>query len=154
MPPLFFSKMQSAVLWATTAAGKLVIHSAISPMVHSTLSVITSLRTNSANTQLLQQTIDEYDIPCTLQTIEATCLALKCHQEPLKTAAQHVCETIGNINSLLIKIADITASHEAGYISRWRTLVIETEIDQLKRLMSTLGHRFKLMCSIRQVVDN
>ena len=60
MLPLFFSKMQSAVLWATTAAGKLVIHSAISPMVHSTLSVITSLRTNSANTHLLQQTIDEY----------------------------------------------------------------------------------------------
>jgi hypothetical protein len=80
-------------------------------------------------------------------------LALKCHKEPLKTAAVHVVETIANINSLLTNIADTTASHEAGYISRWRTLVIDEEIEQLKRLMSTLDRRFKLLCSIRQVVD-
>lgn len=146
--------MQTAMFWATKTAGQMVISTAISPMVQSTLSIITSLRSNSANTQTLQNAIDTYDIPCTLQTVEATCLALKCHKEPLKTAAGHVVETIANINALLTKIADTTASHEAGYISRWRTLVIDEEIDQLKRLMGTLDHRFKLMCSIRQVVDD
>lgn len=150
----FIYKMQTAVFWATKTAGKMVITTAISPMVQSTLSIITSLRTNSVNTQTLQNTIDQYDIPCTLQTIEATCLALKCNKEPLKTAAQHVCETIASINSLLTKIADITASHEAGYISRWRTLIIDEEIEHLKRLMGTLDHRFKLMCNIRQVVND
>jgi hypothetical protein len=145
--------MQTAVFWATKTAGKMVITSAISPMVQSTLSIITSLRTNSVHTQTLQDTIDKYDIPCTLQTIEATCLALKCHKEPLKTAAQHVCETIARINALLTTIADLTASHEAGYVSRWRTLIIDDEIEYLKRLMATLDHRFKLMCNIRQVVD-
>ena len=145
--------MQTAVFWATKTAGKMVITSAISPMVQSTLSIIKSLRTNSVHTQTLQDTIDTYDIPCTLQTIEATCLVLKCHKEPLKTAAQHVCETIAKINRLLTTIADLTASHEAGYISRWRTLIIDDEIEYLKRLMATLDHRFKLMCNIRQVVD-
>ena len=65
-----------------------------------------------------------------------------------------ICETIASINSLLTKIADITASHEAGYISRWRTLIIDEEIEHLKRLMGTLDHRFKLMCNIRQVVND
>ena len=57
------------------------------------------------------------------------------------------------IHQLLTRIADITASHNAGYISRWRTLNLEHEISQLEELMQILSHRFKLMCDIRSVVS-
>lgn len=145
--------MQAGIVWAAGTAGRVVVASAITPLVHSTIAVISSLRSNSTNTVTLQDVIDKHDIPCTLQTVEATCLALKCDKEPLKTACNHVIEVVTKIHALLTRIADMTASHEAGYISRWRTLVIDTEIQQLTTFMGVLNHRFKLLCEIRSVVD-
>ena len=128
----------------------MVVSSAITPLVKSTITLITSLRTSSA-TPTLQDIIVKHDIPATLQTIERTCIALKCDQEPLKTAASHVVEAVQQIHKLLTRIADITASHEAGYVSRWRVLVLDNEIEQLESLMRILHQRFKLMCDIRSV---
>ena len=142
--------MQAGLIFIAGTAGRVVVHSAITPIVTSTLSLITSLRTSS-NTVTLQDVIDKHDIPATLQTIESTCVALKCDKEPLKTAASHVVDTISNIHKLMTRIADITASHNAGYISRWRTLVLDHEISRLESLMTILHQRFKLMCDIRSV---
>jgi len=142
--------MQAGLILLAGTAGKMVVSSAITPLVNSTISLITSLRT-SDTTPTLQDIIVKHDIPATLQTIERTCIALKCDKEPLKTAASHVVEAVQHIHKLLTRIADITASHEAGYVSRWRVLVIDNEIEQLETLMRILHQRFKLMCDIRSV---
>lgn len=142
--------MQAGLILLAGTAGKMVVSSAITPLVNSTISLITSLRT-SDTTPTLQDIIVKHDIPATLQTIERTCIALRCDKEPLKTAASHVVEAVQHIHKLLTRIADITASHEAGYVSRWRVLVIDNEIEQLETLMRILHQRFKLMCDIRSV---
>jgi len=80
-------------------------------------------------------------------------IALKCNKEPLKTAAEHVVQQIHQIHQLLTKIADITAAHNAGYVSRWRQLCLDEEIVQLENFMDILGKRFQLLCDIRSVVD-
>tara|TARA_B110000879_G_scaffold175094_1_gene228207 strand:- start:1031 stop:1465 length:435 start_codon:yes stop_codon:yes gene_type:complete len=144
--------MQAGLILLAGTAGKMVVSSAITPVVNSTITLITSLRTNRTH-PTLQDIITKYDIPATLQTIERTCVALKCDKEPLKTAASHVVEAVQHIHKLLTRIADITASHEAGYISRWRVLILDVEIEQLKILMDILHQRFKLMCDIRSVTS-
>jgi len=144
--------MQAGLVYIAGTAGKMVVSSAISPVVASTVSLVTSLK-SSGNAITVQQVLDKHDIACTLQTIEATCTALKCDREPLKTASENVGGAITQIHQLLTRIADITASHNAGYISRWRQLNLENEITQLEAHMSVLLHRFKLMCDIRAVVE-
>jgi hypothetical protein len=144
--------MQAGLVYIAGTAGKMVVSSAISPVVASTVSLITSLRT-SGTVVTLQQILDKHDIACTLQTIEATCVALHCDREPLKTASHNVVDAVKQIHQLLTRIADISASHYAGYISRWRQLNLEKEVMQLESLMEILLHRFKLMCDIRAVVE-
>ena len=145
--------MQAGLAIIAGTAGKMVVRTAITPIVNSTIGIITSLRSSTSNCVTLQEVIEKHDIPCTLQTIEATCISLKCDKEPLRTAAQHVVEAINQIHTLLTRIADITASHDAGYVSRWRTLYIENEINQLEQYMNILSHRFRLLCDIRSVVN-
>jgi hypothetical protein len=145
--------MQAGLVYIAGAAGKMVVTSTISPVVQSTVTLITSLRTSTGGTATLQEVIQKRDITCTLQTIEATMIALKCDKEPLKTAAEHVLQQIQQIHQLLTKIADITAAHQAGYISRWRQLYLDAEIEQLKNYMDILAKRFKLLCDIRGVVN-
>jgi hypothetical protein len=145
--------MQAGLVYIAGTAGKMVVSSAITPIVNSTISLITSLRNTGTSVATLEDTINKYDIPCTLQTIEATTVALKCDKEPLKTAAENVVVAVQQIHQLLTRIADITAAHQAGYISRWRQLDIQREIDQLEMHMDILNKRFKLMCDIRSVVD-
>tara|TARA_B110001450_G_scaffold256863_1_gene289154 strand:- start:1018 stop:1455 length:438 start_codon:yes stop_codon:yes gene_type:complete len=145
--------MQAGLVYIAGAAGKMVVTSTISPVVQSTVTLITSLRTSTGGTDTLQEVIQKRDITCTLQTIEATMIALKCDKEPLKTAAEHVLQQIQQIHQLLTKIADITAAHQAGYISRWRQLYLDAEIEQLKNYMDILAKRFKLLCDIRGVVN-
>lgn len=144
--------MQAGLILLAGTAGKIVVSSAISPLVNSTITLITSLRSGTTS-PTLHDIIVQHDIPATLQTIERTCIALKCDKEPLKTAASHVVQAVEHIHKLLTRIADIKASHEAGYISRWRVLVIDNEIVQLEGLMSILHQRFKLMCDIRSVTS-
>ncbi len=145
--------MQAGLVYIAGTAGKMVVSTAIMPVVASTVSLLASIRSSDA-TVTLQQVIDKHDITCTLQTIEATCIALKCDKDPLKTASHNVVTAVHKIHQLLTRIADITASHKAGYISRWRHLDLDAEIQQLESLMSILLHRFKLMCDIRNVVDH
>lgn len=145
--------MQAGLVYIAGTAGKMVVTQAISPAVHSTITLISSIRSQASGTITLQHVITKHDITCTLQTVEATMLALKCEKEPLKTAASHVVSGIEDIHRLLTRIADITASHNAGYISRWRQLNLDMEIIQLESFMSILQNRFKLMCDIRLVVD-
>jgi len=145
--------MQAGLAYVAGTAGKMVVTSAVSPVIGSTISLITSFRTSTQGTMTLQQIIQKRDITCTLQTIEATMIALKCEKEPLKTASEHVVSCILQIHQILTKIADVTANHNAGYISRWRQLVLDNEIEQLENLMDILSKRFKLMCDIRSVVE-
>ena len=140
------------LVYIAGTAGKMVVTTAISPIVHSTVTLVSSLHSSGSGTTL-QECLIKHDITCTLQTIEATCLALKCDKEPLKTASAHVVSCVEQIHQLLTRIADITASHQAGYISRWRQLNLDTEIEQLENLMQILQNRYKLMCDIRSVVD-
>jgi len=144
--------MQAGLILLAGTASKVVVSSTITPIVNNTISLITSLRSID-NTPTLQDVIVKHDIPATLQTIESTCVALKCDEEPLKTAAGHVVQCVQHIHQLLTRIADITAAHHAGIISRWRTLIIDNEISQLESLMSILHQRFKLMCDIHSVTS-
>ncbi len=144
--------MQAGLVYIATTTSKMVVSSAITPIVNSTLSLLSTLRTSGLDTVTLQDIIHKHDIECTLQTIEATCLSLCCDKEPLKTASINVTDAVHQIHTILTRIADITATHQAGYISRWRHLNIEPEISQLDKLMTILNKRFRLLCDIRSVV--
>ena len=141
------------LVYIAGTTGKMIVTSAITPIVQSTVSLVSSLHTSGTGTTI-QECLTKNDIACTLQTIEATCLALKCDEEPLKTAAANVVECIEKIHQLLTRVADITASHNAGYISRWRQLNLDNEIEQLEGHMQILHNRFKLLCALRSVVDH
>ena len=145
--------MQAGLVYIVGSTSRIVVTSALTPIVQSTVSLITSLRSSGLQTPTLQDIISAYDIECTLQTIEATCSTLSDgHQEPLKTACANVVAGVEQIHRLLTRIADITAAHNAGYVSRWRQLNIESEIVQLKGYMDVLNKRFHLLCDIRSVV--
>ena len=144
--------MQAGLVYIATTTSKMVVTSAITPIVNSTLSLLSTLRSSDLDTITLEDMIRKHDIECTLQTIEATCLSLSCDKEPLKTASNNVTNAIHQIHTILTRIADITATHQAGYISRWRHLNIDNEISQLDDLMTTLNKRFRLLCDIRSVV--
>lgn len=141
------------LVYIAGTTGKMIVTTAITPIVQSTVSLVSSLHTSGTGTTI-QECLTKNDITCTLQTIEATCLALKCDQEPLKTAAANVVSCIEKIHQLLTRVADITAAHNAGYISRWRQLNLDKEIEHLEGHMQILHNRFKLLCALRSVVDH
>lgn len=144
--------MQAGLVYIASSASKMVVTTALTPIVNSTISLISSLQTAGAQTVTLQDVIQKHDIECTLQTIEATCRTLRCDKEPLKTACMNVVAGVEQIHTLLTRIADITASHNAGYVSRWRQLNIDVEIGQLENYITVLNKRFNLLCDIRSVV--
>jgi hypothetical protein len=73
---------------------------------------------------------------------------MDCTNEPLKTASENVVDGIQQINAILTKIADITACHQSGYISRWRTLNLSDEITEIREAMNVLNKRFTMLCDI------
>jgi|TARA_B110001450_G_scaffold126593_1_gene119198 hypothetical protein len=147
------TEMQAGLVYIAGSAGKMVMSSTLTPIVHSTIGLISSLRTTGVQTVTLCDILRKHDIECTLQTIEATCLALHCDKEPLKTACANVVDGVEQIHRLLTRIADITAAHYEGYVSRWRQLNIDVEINQLENLITVLNNRFRLLCDIRSVVE-
>jgi hypothetical protein len=58
---------------------------------------------------------------------------------------------IQQINGILTKIADVTAGHQSGYISRWRTLNLSDEITEIREAMDVLSKRFNLLCNINSM---
>ena len=89
--------MQTGLAYIAGATGKILVTSTITPVVASTITLISSLRSSPAIVTL-QQVIDKHDITCTLPTIEATCIALQCDKEPLKTAAANVAGVVTQIH--------------------------------------------------------
>lgn len=144
--------MQAGLVYIASSASQLVVTSTLTPIVNSTIALISSLRRVGDQTVTLQDIIQKHDIECTLQTIEATCNTMHCDKEPLQTACLHVVAGVGQIHTLLTRIADLTASHNAGYVSRWRQLNIDAEILQLENHMFVLSKRFNLLCDIHSVV--
>lgn len=143
--------MQTAgLLYIASTAGNLLVASTLKPIVSSTISLITSLRSStSVSHESLDVVIVEIDVAATIKTIEATIITMNCDKEPLKTASTAVVNAIQHINDILTKIADMAASHKSGYLSRWRTLTLDTEIAELRSGMIILNKRFALLCSIK-----
>ena len=147
--------MQTAgLLYIASSAGNLLVASTLKPIVSSTISLITSLTTTSVSHESLDVVIVEIDVAATIKTIEATIIAMNCDKEPLKTASTTVVNAIQHINDILTKIADVTASHASGYLSRWRTLALDTEIAELRSGMIILNKRFALLCNINTINHN
>lgn len=147
--------MQTAgLLYIASSAGNLLVASTLKPIVSSTISLITSLTTTSVSHESLDVVIVEIDVAATIKTIEATIIAMNCDKEPLKTASTTVVNAIQHINDILTKIADVTASHASGYLSRWRTLALDTEIAELRSGMIILNKRFALLCNINTMNHN
>mgnify|MGYP000305712723 FL=1 len=146
--------MQAGLVYIAGTASKMMVSSALTPVVNSTISLLSTLQSSGAQTLTLQDIIQKHDIECTLQTIEATVVALNCEAEPSATACANVVSGVQQIHKLLTRIADITASHQAGYISRWRVLHIDAEIGQLENYMAVLTKRFQMLCDIQSVVQS
>jgi hypothetical protein len=142
------------LMYIASTAGNLIVSSTLKPIVSSTISLIGSLTTSSISHESLDVVIVEIDVAATIKTIEATILTIDCHKEPLKTASTTVINAIQNINDTLTKIADVTASHASGYISRWRILNLDTEIAELRSGMTILNKRFALLCNINTMNNN
>tara|TARA_B110000977_G_scaffold138039_1_gene175299 strand:+ start:620 stop:1066 length:447 start_codon:yes stop_codon:yes gene_type:complete len=142
------------LMYIASTAGNLIVSSTLKPIVSSTISLIGSLTTSSISHESLDVVIVEIDVAATIKTIEATILTIDNHKEPLKTASTTVINAIQNINDTLTKIADVTASHASGYISRWRILNLDTEIAELRSGMTILNKRFALLCNINTMNNN
>ena len=142
------------LMYIASTAGNLIVSSTLKPIVSSTISLIGSLTTSSISHESLDVVIVEIDVAATIKTIEATILTIDNHKEPLKTASSTVINAIQNINDTLTKIADVTASHASGYISRWRILNLDTEIAELRSGMTILNKRFALLCNINTMNNN
>jgi|TARA_B110000908_G_C10189042_1_gene419534 hypothetical protein len=142
------------LMYIASTAGNLIVSSTLKPIVSSTISLIGSLTTSSISHESLDVVIVEIDVAATIKTIEATILTINSHKEPLKTASTTVINAIQNINDTLTKIADVTASHASGYISRWRILNLDTEIAELRSGMTILNKRFALLCNINTMNNN
>jgi len=142
----------TSLAYIVGAAGKMVVTSAITPMVQSTALLVSSLNTSPVlGITTLHECLTEHDVMCTLQMMDATCSVLKSNKEPIRTATVHIVSCVQQIHALLTRISDIAASHAAGYVSRWRQLTLDSEIRQLGSLMGILRNRFKLMCDIHSV---
>ena len=144
--------MNGLVAWAGTKAFTVTATTAITPLIKSTIGLLTSFMTTHEDHISLQEIIRKYDITCTLQTIEATCSCIESPKKPVKTALTNVGTCIHDIHELLTKIADVIATHQAGYISRWRTLNVDEELRQLEGHMEILNHRYKLLCLTKNVI--
>ena len=143
--------MQTAgLMYIVSAAGNLMVNSTLKPIVNSTISMVSSL-TSSSSHKSLEKVLHEIDLVATIRLIEATILAMDCTNEPLQTASENVVDGIQQINGILTKIADITAGHHSGYISRWRTLDLSNEITQIYEAMDVLNKRFTLLCNIKSM---
>jgi hypothetical protein len=141
--------MQTAgLMYIVSAAGSLMVSSTLKPIVNSTISMVSSLTTSSDSHKSLERVLHEIDLVSSIKTIEATVLAMDCTNEPLKTASENVVDGIQQINAILTKIADITACHQSGYISRWRTLNLSDEITEIREAMNVLNKRFTMLCDI------
>tara|TARA_B110001450_G_scaffold166805_1_gene155466 strand:- start:450 stop:890 length:441 start_codon:yes stop_codon:yes gene_type:complete len=144
--------MQTAgLMYIVSAAGSLIVNSTLKPVVNSTISMVTSLTSSSGNHKTLEKVLQEIDLVATIRLIEATIIAMDCSNEPIKTASKNVVDGIQQINGILTKIADITAGHQSGYISRWRTLDLSNEITQIFESMAVLNKRFNLLCNIQSM---
>jgi|TARA_B110001452_G_scaffold170914_1_gene143073 hypothetical protein len=144
--------MQTAgLMYIVSAAGSLMISSTLKPIVNSTISMVSSLTSSSDSHKSLEKVLHEIDLVATIKLIEATVLAMDCSNEPIKTASTHVIDGIKQINGILTKIADITAGHQCGYISRWRTLDLSDEITEIYESMEVLNKRFNLLCNINSM---
>jgi hypothetical protein len=144
--------MQTAgLMYIVSAAGSLIVNSTLKPVVNSTISMVSSLTSSSGNHKTLERVLQEIDLVATIRLIEATILAMDCSNEPVKTASKNVVDGIQQINGILTKIADITAGHQSGYISRWRTLDLSNEISQIFESMAVLNKRFNLLCNIQSM---
>jgi hypothetical protein len=144
--------MQTAgLMYIVSAAGSLIVNSTLKPVVNSTISMVSSLTSSSGNHKTLEKVLQEIDLVATIRLIEATILAMDCSNEPIKTASKNVVDGIQQINGILTKIADITAGHQSGYISRWRTLDLSNEITHIFESMAVLNKRFNLLCNIQSM---
>tara|TARA_B110000091_G_scaffold46583_1_gene51066 strand:+ start:3793 stop:4380 length:588 start_codon:yes stop_codon:yes gene_type:complete len=146
--------MQAGLVYIAGTASKMMVSSALTPVVNSTISLLSALQTSGTHVVTLQDIIKQHDIECTLQTIEATVAVLNCKTEPSATACANVVSGVKQIHQLLTRITDITASHQAGYISRWRTLNLDAEIGQLENYMTVLNKRFQMLCDIQSVMKS
>ena len=144
--------MQTAgLMYIVSAAGSLVVSSTLKPIVNSTISMVSSLTSSSDSHKSLEKVLHEIDFVATIRLIEATILAMDCSNEPIKTASENVVDGIQQINGILTKIADVTAGHQSGYISRWRTLNLSDEITEIREAMDVLSKRFTLLCNINSM---
>tara|TARA_B100000795_G_C22748024_1_gene418126 strand:- start:307 stop:750 length:444 start_codon:yes stop_codon:yes gene_type:complete len=144
--------MQSmGLMYIASSASNIIMATTLKPIVNSTLALIVSLTTSSVSHESLESVIIELDLAATIKTIEATIVAMNCNKEPLKTASGNVIDAIKVINDILTKIADITASHSAGYVSRWRMLDLSLSISQLRSSNHILNKRFTLLCNINSM---
>jgi hypothetical protein len=144
--------MQTAgLMYLVSSAGTIMMSSTLKPIVNSTISLITSLTTSTVSHESLEKVIQEIDLAATIKTIEATVLAMDCTNEPLKTASGSVVNSVQKINDILTKIADITADHATGYVSRWRTLDLSKEMTEIREAMMVLNNRFTLLCNINSM---
>jgi hypothetical protein len=138
-------------MYLVSSAGTIMMSSTLKPIVTSTISLITSLTTSTVSHESLEKVIQEIDLAATIKTIEATVLAMDCTNEPLKTASGSVVDSVQKMNDILTKIADITADHATGYVSRWRTLDLSKEMTEIREAMMVLNKRFTLLCNINSM---
>tara|TARA_B110000091_G_C13779743_1_gene460570 strand:+ start:214 stop:654 length:441 start_codon:yes stop_codon:yes gene_type:complete len=144
--------MQTAgLMYLATSAGSIMVSSTLKPIVNSTISLLSSLRTSTSIQDSLEKVIQEIDLVASIKTIEATIIAMDCSNEPLKTASENVIAAVQQINNILTQIADITACHQSGYISRWRTLDLGNEITEIRVTMNIVDKRFVLLCNINSM---
>lgn len=113
--------------------------------INSISGLINTLQNSEHVAPQFQQTLHRMDIPHRIKTIQAVLTEINNKDNAVGLAANAIAETIHEIHKLLRNIADKKATHENGYITRWRTLNLNKEQTQLQNLNTMLTSRFLLL---------
>lgn len=71
--------------------------------------------------------------------------------EPIRYSLLSTCETVVNINELMLKIREKIVTHNQSYLNKIVSLCLQTEINELKKNVKILDMRLELLLNLLKI---
>jgi hypothetical protein len=72
----------------------------------------------------------------------------KTREDPIKLGLDDMAEIIETIEYVVANLSTKLDNHKQKWFRNWRTLLVETELDELRKLSATLDKRFQLLINV------
>ena len=131
------------------AASALVAHMAVIPIIRNIYPVISTIREILKDDNIIQE-MDNRDIEASLSVIEGLVLEINKKKLPksILKALKNLEKTLVKVQNLLEKIHKKTIEHSEKWFSKWRSLDISKETNNLIYEFDLLEKRFNLFHKI------